>query len=169
MAGAIVKVDSTELQEAIDKAKKACVNLRPAFDQMGEHMLGSIEENFAAQGRPERWKRLSMATIWGMVRGKKGHNKRTGALKVAAQRKIVGKKILTSSGRLRRSITYRAGSKSLLVGTNLIYGAIHHFGGEAGRKSARVDIPARPYLVVQEEDKAAMVDIIERHIGGEFK
>ena len=49
--------------------------------------------------------------------------------------------------------------------TNKIYGAIHQLGGMAGR-GHRTKIPARPYLVIQDEDwaeiKEALTDFIIR-------
>lgn len=68
-------------------------------------------------------------------------------------------KILIDTGRLRRSITYDAKRYSVRIGTGLVYGAIHQFGGKAGR-GRRVTIPARPYLVVQEEDRRYIDEVI---------
>ena len=59
------------------------------------------------------------------------------------------------------SIQFIAGANEVEVGTNLIYGAIHQFGGaEVG-----IDIPARPYLGISAENaadiEAVVVDFIE--------
>ncbi len=57
-------------------------------------------------------------------------------------------KTLQDYGHLRDSYTYLVAlnGDSVEIGSNLIYAAIHHFGGEAGRKSARIDLPARTAL-----------------------
>jgi phage virion morphogenesis protein len=50
-----------------------------------------------------------------------------------------------------RSISVRASSDKVVVGTNVVYAAIHHFGGQAGR-GRKVTIPARPFMMIQDED-----------------
>ena len=53
---------------------------------------------------------------------------------------------------LKNSITYAVvGDNRLLIGTNLVYAAIHQLGGMAGR-GHRSKIPPRPYLVFRPED-----------------
>lgn len=49
------------------------------------------------------------------------------------------------SGDLRRSIIIEEEPDSMLVGAASVYGAIHEFGGMAGR-GGKVKIPARPYI-----------------------
>jgi len=53
--------------------------------------------------------------------------------------------------------------KKVVISANKIYAAIHHFGGKAGR-GKKVTIPARPYMMVQDEDwremEAALGDFI---------
>lgn len=62
------------------------------------------------------------------------------------------------------------GSISVSWGTNVLYGAIHHFGGRAGR-GHRARIPARPYLGVSDDDRAELVnienDLLQRAWNGE--
>ena len=40
---------------------------------------------------------------------------------------------------------------SAVIGSNLEYAAIHQLGGQAGRNKS-VEIPARPYLKLTDED-----------------
>jgi len=54
------------------------------------------------------------------------------------------------------SITSYYDENSALVGTNKIYAAIHQFGGKAGRNK-NVEIPARPYLKVGNEENAEII------------
>jgi phage virion morphogenesis protein len=49
------------------------------------------------------------------------------------------------------SIHSEAGENVVIVGTDKVYGAIHQFGGMAGR-NRKVKIPAREFLMVQDED-----------------
>lgn len=68
-----------------------------------------------------------------------------------------GHSLLEGEGSLLDSMTYELNQDSVVVGTNLIYGAIHQFGGE----EVGIDIPAREYLglsVENEDDILAVVD-----------
>jgi phage gpG-like protein len=82
------------------------------------------------------------------------------------------KPVLFRSGELARSVDYRAGAQQLLVGSSLIYAAIHQFGGTIMPKNAsrlafrignrlvfarKVTMPARPYLGLSGEDRSEIV------------
>lgn len=68
-----------------------------------------------------------------------------------------GHSLLIGEGNLLDSIQYVVSGDQVEVGTNLVYAAIHQFGGaEAG-----MNIPARPYLGLSDDnldDLAAIVD-----------
>lgn len=74
-----------------------------------------------------------------------------------------GGRTLLDKGRLRSSIVYESTPQRVVVGTNVVYGAIHQFGGQAGR-GRKVRIPARSYLGISEEDiaeaRATMADFV---------
>ncbi len=76
--------------------------------------------------------------------------------------------ILHRSGALARSIDYRAGASQLVVGSGLVYAAIHQFGGVIRPKdkprlafrignrlvfAGSVTMPKRPYLGLSAEDR----------------
>lgn len=143
-------------------------NLKPAMKTVGEAIRSSVERNFATQGRPTSW---------------------SDSIRAAIQ----GGETLSDSGRLRRSFTVRATDNGVSVGTNVKYASTHQFGakrGEFGTVTAQIkehvrilagkkvkvkahtrqmklpwgDIPARPFLMVQDEDwdeiRAALNDYI---------
>ena len=74
-----------------------------------------------------------------------------------------GGQTLTDSGRLRASITHNVtdGGRAVEVGSNLIYAAIHQFGGQAGR-GRKVTIPARPFLGIGRRDRDGILRIVGR-------
>ena len=82
--------------------------------------------------------------------------------------KIKDAQVLEALEGLREAL---GGSISVEVGTNVVYGAIHQFGGAAGRKDRRVTIPARPFHGVSNEDRTELLAIINDHLqrawGGE--
>ena len=67
---------------------------------------------------------------------------------------------LNNTGALRQSIDELSDNDTALVGTNMIYAAIHQFGGWVGRGNA-VFIPARPFLQLTGEDKQDLLDDVQ--------
>jgi phage virion morphogenesis protein len=106
-----------------------------------------FEESRGPDGRP--WPPLSPATLLGEV----GRDRaRSGGLSARAQRRVALRKPLIRTGRLKASIGWKVAGNAIAVGTNLVYAAIHQFGGRAGR-GRKVRIPARPFLGLTEEDR----------------
>lgn len=75
---------------------------------------------------------------------------------------------LTDTALLRRSIDYAATSDKVMVGSNLPYARIHQKGGKTG-KGHKVDMPARPYLGVSEEDMDEVRETVADFLKGAFK
>lgn len=69
-------------------------------------------------------------------------------------------KPLIDTGALRDNINQAYDNDTALVGTNMVYAAIHNFGGMAGR-NRKVRIPARPFLVLTNEDKQDLMDEVQ--------
>lgn len=67
---------------------------------------------------------------------------------------------LTDTGALRNSLSEHYDNDAALVGTNMVYAAIHHFGGMAGR-NRKVRIPARPFMTLTNEDKQDLLDDVQ--------
>jgi phage virion morphogenesis protein len=151
-----IVVDDKNLERKIRELSRRSDNLQPAFEEIGEMLLSSIERNFQDEGRysspgswqggATRWEDLAPATVKSRARTGRGPHP-----------------ILQISGQLAASITKHVTPSSLELGTNLAYGAIHQFGGMAGR-GRKVEIPARPYLVIQDVDLHDAIEIIEEHI-----
>lgn len=94
----------------------------------------SVADNFAEEGRPDKWIDLSEVT--------------------KKQRKKIGKypgQILQVTGQLASSVHTYYDEDSAIIGSNLAYAAIHQLGGQAG-KNKKVKIPARPYLNLSKDD-----------------
>ena len=69
-------------------------------------------------------------------------------------------KPLNDTGALRNSFSTFSDNDTALVGTNLVYAAIHNFGGMAGR-GRKVRIPQREFLVLSNDDKQALMDDVQ--------
>jgi phage virion morphogenesis protein len=141
-----------EVKNLLARIQEKTGNLKPAYEIIGETVLESVRENFRQGGRPTPWKKSERA------------------IRDSGQ-------TLVDKGTLSGSITYEATKSKVVVGTNIPYAAIHHIGGTIPghavkakrakalaiptpdgvvfRKSAsipKVEMPARPYLMVQDED-----------------
>jgi phage gpG-like protein len=168
VAGAFieVKINDAEFETALRGLTERATDMTPAMKITGEIVVKSVRENFLAQGRPSTWKPLSQATKFGVIGGSRGL-KKSGALKISSRRKLVDKKILIGfgmQGGLMGSIHYTdVTPNSVKIGTEKIYGAIHQFGGMAGRNK-KVRIPEREYILLQDEDKPVIIDVFKRHI-----
>ncbi len=115
----------------------------------GTYMLGSIEKNFKAGGRPNKWQGLSAGTI------ARRRNKKKSSIK-----------ILVDTGRLKNSHSFRLVSEGVQIGTNVIYAPRQHFGYKGGSGRGHSETPARPYLMFQEEDIREIGEIFTRHVAG---
>jgi phage virion morphogenesis protein len=128
----IVDVDTKPVSDMLKKFRHRMGSLKPAMKIIGQIMRTSIVENFQKGGRPDAWAPLSDETLL----TKKGS------------------KILIETGfagGLMGSIHSEIGDDYVMVGTDKKYAAIHQFGGKTGRGS-KVTIPARPFLLIQDED-----------------
>lgn len=143
-----ITIDDAGVRAELGRLAGRLRNLTPAMRGIGEIVRRSVEQNFAAKppGRPEAWK----------------ESKRV---------KEKGGQTLSDTGRLRRSFTVRAYNDRAEIGTNVKYAAIHQAGGVVMAKNKpylkfkigdqwvskkSVTIPARPFLMVQNEDWGKM-------------
>ncbi len=67
------------------------------------------------------------------------------------------------SGQLASSVNTYYDDNSAVIGSNLDYAAIHQLGGQAGRNKA-VEIPARPYLNLTDDDFDEIITFIRGHL-----
>ena len=151
MTGVAVKISAADVLARLQVMEERGSNLSGVFRNFGEYMKGSIDKNFAQAGRPVKWPALAAATLMGFFYSRKSFRTKKGKISGKGQAALSGRLPLTVTARLRRSISYAAGTREISIGTNVIYAAIHHFGGPAGR-GKKVNIPARPYLMFQDED-----------------
>ena len=141
-----IKIDNQEVERRLQEIAKKSSNLRPLMKNIAGIFASATEDNFAEQGRPDKWVDLSEVT--------------------KKQRKKIGKypgQILQVSGQLASSVNTYYDEDSAIIGSNLAYAAIHQLGGQAG-KNKKVTIPARPYLKLTDEDLEEVLTATERHL-----
>ena len=155
-----IKVEGlSKLQNNLkSKVEKISGNTR-FWDSMGMYIQRqTINERFGKEQSPKgaKWKPISEKTK---------ENRRNKS----------EMKILQDTGELRRSVKYKASQNGVIVGTNLKYAAIHHFGGRIPvsskmrkflhykgihlRKGTKfITIPARPYLGLNVADRKHIIN-----------
>lgn len=138
MPGVVLHVDARIVSRKLKKAARNAERMEAAFREVGEIVLRSIRKNFDDGGRPTRWPQRTTR-----YRGRRSNNK-----------------LLIDTGRLLDSITYRAFPSHVDIGTNVVYAPTHQFG--------RGGIPARPFIMLQDEDSAPIRDAILDHLRGDF-
>lgn len=129
-----IRVDTSSIHDAFEALVRGLRNTSPLMQEVGDVMLTAVSENFLQGGRP-KW-----LGKWDGTPSK-----------------------LQDTGHLRDSISRAFDDTSAVVGTNVIYAGIHQFGGTIrpkkakalrfnGRFVAKVEMPARPFLKLDESD-----------------
>ena len=137
-----VEIKDEGVRKMFAELRAAATNMTPLMKVIGEIIRSSVIRNFETGGRPDKWRRHSPKT-----------------------RRITGDRVLINTARLMKSISAKAYPDRAEIGTNVVYGRIHQLGGMAGR-NRKVRIPARPYLMVQDEDWPEIRSAAARHITG---
>ena len=138
-----IKFDNQEVNKRLLELAQRGENLRPLMKNIAGILAYSTEKNFANEGRPDKWLDLSERT--------KKQRKKTGHWPG---------QILQVSGQLASSINTYYDDESAVIGSNLDYAAIHQLGGQAG-KNKSVSIPARPYLLLTDENLEEILEATE--------
>ena len=129
-----IKIDNKEVLTRLQELASRGENLRPLMKNIAGIMATATEDNFKDEGRPDKWIDLSETT--------------------KKQRQKIGKypgQILQVSGQLASSVSTAYDDNSAVIGSNLVYAAIHQLGGQAG-KNKKTTIPARPYLKLTDDN-----------------
>lgn len=174
-----IEIDDREVREALARLQARVSNMQPAMHDIGELLAERAKQRFETSTAPDgsRWAPNKPSTLLAYLRKTAGNFKKDGGLSKKGAARATGKKpLIGESRRLSGEIFYRAGSDSVIVGATPIYARVQQFGAKKGSLGPRApwgDIPARPFLPVDEagrltseRDKADMLSIIERHLKG---
>ncbi|CDO60811.1 virion morphogenesis protein [Candidatus Phaeomarinobacter ectocarpi] len=130
MAGVDITLtfEDGELRHVVSEARARLSDYSPAMDEIGSYLEDRTLERFETGEAPD-------GTPW-----------------LPSQRALdENGKTLVDRGHLLASINYETTPDAVTVGSNVIYAAIHQHGGKTGRGLA-VDMPARPFLGVNDAD-----------------
>ncbi|MCA8058127.1 phage virion morphogenesis protein [Burkholderia cepacia] len=109
-----IEIDDSRYEAIMARVRALMRDASPVTSLILESMWGAVEENFAQQGRP-RWLGLKPSTVK-RRRGEAG-----------------SEKILTRSGHLVSSFSKIHDATMARISTNVVYAAIHQFGGSIQR------------------------------------
>lgn len=152
----------TNLIRRIHQLKSDTRNTERAMEAAGAYMLGSIEDNFRAQGRPQKWKGLAASTLAARTQRNSRRRKKN--------RKSGSPQILVDTARLKNSMAFKVigGGVGVEIGTNVKYAARQHFGYPKGEGRGHAPTPARAFLLFQRQDLEYIGEkIFRRHIARE--
>lgn len=166
MAGVAVELRDRGVRQALGGMRQRLDDFTPAMKLIGIHMLRSVRLNFDAGGRPTPWTPSKRALR-------------------------EGGKTLLDTGQLAGSITMRADRTSVRLSTAKVYARPHQLGAairharglkvrqKRGRGVTRVRkvtitqrtggvirLPARPFLMVQDEDTPIIRGILRDYLAG---
>lgn len=164
-----IELDDARVIAALQRLRDAGGNTRGVMGQIARYMKTSTQLRFRAQAGPDgqKW--------WPSNRARKD-----------------GGQTLRDSGRLLRSLTWRASAHEAEAGTNVVYAAAHQFGirkiisirphrrttrrapGKTGAVSVRSSpvkgharlmfLPRRPFLGFSGQDRSRILEILRRHL-----
>ena len=161
MSGIAVKVLAADVIAHLEGTALRTSDLTRVFQDFKGHMQGSIEKNFAAGGRPA-WEPLKFATKVGWIL-RRGSYWNKNSMSPKGREAWAGRLPLTDTTEFRKKATIAASvaitPRSFQYAVLAPQAALMQFGGWAGR-GHKSFIPARPYLVFQDED----ISYLERNI-----
>ncbi|MEC5344668.1 phage virion morphogenesis protein [Brenneria populi] len=143
MSSVNITINDRELQRGLRALESAATDMTPAMRKVAGTLQAETDINFDEGGRPQ----------WIVSQAAEDRDGQT----------------LRDKGRLQGSVSTDYDANHAMVGTNTVYGAIHQFGGKAGRDESVV-LPARPYLPMDEdgnlqpEASRSVLDNIQRHL-----
>lgn len=129
-----IEVNNAQQVGAIlDKLANAAQDRAPLMRSIASTMESAVLQNFDVGGRPK----------WLGLKYRQGTP-------------------LVDTENLMDSITSYYDNDGAEIGTNEPYAAIHQFGGKAGR-GRKVDIPARPFLVLTPQDEDDILEDVQAY------
>ncbi len=163
-----IEVEVTGIERVLDKLQRAAkiAGTKTVLEGIGDIVVDSVQENFREEGVDgKKWIENRHDTIAKKhLNGKKNNYRKNRRLTKTGQRRVGKNQILTDTSTLRRSVhRTKFSGDSVFVGTNMPYGAIHHFGGPTGR-GKKVNMPARPWLVVNKNGLKRIEEFVESKI-----
>ncbi|MDR1661175.1 MAG: phage virion morphogenesis protein [Azoarcus sp.] len=141
--------------------------MRVALAEIGSDLAESTRRRFTSSTGADgsRWAGLAKSTMMSRLYALGAFSKKTGRLTKKGAAAAASMKPLVETGELSRFIRYQVvdGGASVVIGTNRTFDDEAGVGAEVHQFGTRT-IPARPFLGIDEQDKATILDILNRHL-----
>lgn len=164
-----IEVSDTEAKAQFARLREAVSDLRPLMQALGEHLAETTKQRFETSTDPDGkpWAPNAPATYERYLGKYKGGFGKDGRLNRAGAERAMGKKPLVGETRaLSTTISYRAGSDFVEIGSPMLYAAVQQLGAKkhsfSGGRTPWADIPARPFIGLSAADRAWMLDQVAR-------
>lgn len=167
-----VKIDDREVRHLLGSLLVSLGDMRRPMATIGEIVVESVQRNFEEQRAPDGTPWQPLSPSYARWKAKKGRS---------------SKAVLILNRVLMGSIHRQANTDHVKIGTNVVYAAIHQFGGRIVNRSANrtgtrrpiksgrdvfavrrgsigTVMPARPFLGVRREDWEEISDVLTRHL-----
>lgn len=135
-----IAIDIDSVQKALQDLGAGITNRTTLMETLAGTMANAVAQNFTDGGRPDKWE---------------APKHRTGSP-------------LIDTGMLKNSITEMSDNDNAMVGTNIVYAAIHNFGGKIKRVTSKgtkveVEMPQREFLNLTEQDEADVLEDVQNY------
>ena len=144
MAILTIKMDAAQLTRDLGAIAQRSKNLRPVYQAIGNYLVGETQDRIKQETSPDGTPFAPLAL----------------ATRQAKERKGKIRKILQAEGTLVNTIAAQVQGDGVAIGSNMPYASIHQLGGNAGRGGS-ANIPARPYLGINDADQDEIVGLLE--------
>lgn len=157
--------DDREVQQTLAEKLRKLEQPRPLLLMIGEYLAETTKQRFVTSTAPDgsRWAPNSRTTLERYVGARGGYSSKTGKINKKGEAVAMSKKPLVARGLLGEQIVVQADDTMVEIGSNRIQAAVQQFGaakGSLGGGDPWGDIPARPFLGVSAEDRAAILEMV---------
>lgn len=171
-----VKIDDSPVKELFARLSARVQDMTPAMRNIGEIIRASIDRNFASEGRPEKWQKSKRAEHeGGLTLTDTGILRRSFTVSAYPDRAEVGTNVKYAAihqfgGDIQhpareRTIFMRQYKKGKYGGKTLFAKQSKaSFGMKVMGGAYTIHMPARPFLMIQDEDWEKMERMLENYI-----
>lgn len=146
-----VALEDRQAQAMFDRMQREARSALPLFTEIGSALEATTRERIQTTKRaPDGTPWVALSPEWATRKAEKGY--------------AAG--ILTMRGDLLNSVTFEAGPAYVdIIAGPSEYALIHQEGGQAGR-GHKVNIPARPYLGISDDDQVEIREATDDWLAG---
>jgi len=178
-------IDDADVRAGLNRIAEAGGDIRPAQEDIGAYLVTSTQRRFERETAPDgaKWKRLSPRTAEKRIKGRRrGYDnilRVSRRLEQSIFEEVDAEGVRVGSNVVYAAIHQEGGTIEMPARTQTIYQNYDarrdhfdprfrsprrsNFARDVNVKAHSVTIPARPYLGLDDADRAEILEIIEEH------